>query len=98
MQEAIRFVSDAHHEEEAPPEVLAHSVKQESLVTERPAQFPEDLWGLVHPVAQARVGAPFERFPPNRLEECIQQLIYDLDVHADMRPVTVHPWLQRGPI
>ena len=98
MQEVIRFVSDAHYEGEAPPEVMAHSVKQESLEIERPAQFPEDLWDLVHPEAKAGVGAQFERFPPNRLEDCIQQLIYDLDVHADMRPVLVHPWLRRGPI
>jgi hypothetical protein len=64
MQEVIRFVSDAHFEGEAPQEVMAHSVKQESLEIERPAQFREDLWGLVHQRLKQEWGHSSKGFRP----------------------------------
>jgi hypothetical protein len=40
------------------------------------------------------VGPQFKRYPTKCVLEHVNQLVYDLDVHADMRPVIVHPWLQ----
>ena len=75
------------------PQVHVHHARVEPAV--RPEEFPERLWDLVHPDEQPLVQERFAKYPKERLLRCIDEILYDLDVHADKTPVERPPWEAR---
>ena len=87
----VEMVQDRRKPADKLSQVYVNHVQVEQPV-ERPELFPEWLWGLVHKEEQTQVKARFDLYPKERLKQCIEDILYELDVHADRRPMERPPW------
>ena len=64
-----------------------------ATTTSRPEAFPADLWPYASPEDQALAAATFGTYEEAYCRRCVDALRYDLQVHADGRAVSEHPWV-----